>query len=300
MDDATHLSPGAASTPSRTSSESPDHRSRDRSSKDSRTTSSSGSSGWLSSSGAIDHGRFEPGTLLGGRYRIVERVGRGRHGRGVSRGRLEARTAGRAQVSAARRRPRSGPADAAPYRGPDGAAGVAPERLPRLRHRRDRRRDVPVHGIRRRRGRGVAAPARRPIPGRSRARDRAPDLRGPGRRARARCHPSRSEAGQRDARRDRQGPHHRLRPGRRVGRSASGGHARLHGAGATLGRRRHGPKRHLLARAGALRDLHRPARARRQEPRRADPQARAVRHPAADGDRQDARSEDRARRSCAA
>jgi serine/threonine-protein kinase len=35
------------------------------------------SSGWLSSSGAIDHGRFQPGTLLGGRYRIVERLGRG-------------------------------------------------------------------------------------------------------------------------------------------------------------------------------------------------------------------------------
>ncbi len=37
----------------------------------------SSSSGWLSSSGAIDHGRFQPGTLLGGRYRIVGRLGRG-------------------------------------------------------------------------------------------------------------------------------------------------------------------------------------------------------------------------------
>ncbi len=34
-------------------------------------------SGWLSSSDAIDHGRFPPGTLLGGRYRIVGRLGRG-------------------------------------------------------------------------------------------------------------------------------------------------------------------------------------------------------------------------------
>jgi hypothetical protein len=32
---------------------------------------------WLSTSGAIDHGRFAPGALLGGRYRIVERLGRG-------------------------------------------------------------------------------------------------------------------------------------------------------------------------------------------------------------------------------
>ena len=37
----------------------------------------SSSSGWLSSSGSIDHGRFPPGTLLGGRYRIIERLGRG-------------------------------------------------------------------------------------------------------------------------------------------------------------------------------------------------------------------------------
>ncbi|HJR60496.1 MAG TPA: serine/threonine-protein kinase, partial [Vicinamibacterales bacterium] len=37
----------------------------------------SSSAGWLSSSGAISHGRFAPGTLLGGRYRIVGRLGRG-------------------------------------------------------------------------------------------------------------------------------------------------------------------------------------------------------------------------------
>lgn len=41
------------------------------------TDGSAAASGWLTSSGAIDHGRFPPGTLLGGRYRIVGRLGRG-------------------------------------------------------------------------------------------------------------------------------------------------------------------------------------------------------------------------------
>ncbi len=39
--------------------------------------SPSASSGWLSSSGAIDHGRFAPGSLLGDRYRIIQRLGAG-------------------------------------------------------------------------------------------------------------------------------------------------------------------------------------------------------------------------------
>src|SRR5580704_50444 len=34
-------------------------------------------SGWLTSSGSIDHGRFAPGAVLDGRYRIVGLLGRG-------------------------------------------------------------------------------------------------------------------------------------------------------------------------------------------------------------------------------
>ncbi len=34
-------------------------------------------SGWLTSSGGANHGRFAPGTILGNRYRVVERLGQG-------------------------------------------------------------------------------------------------------------------------------------------------------------------------------------------------------------------------------
>jgi tRNA A-37 threonylcarbamoyl transferase component Bud32 len=77
MDDATRLAPGTGSVPSKSSSGPHDRGSRDRGSRDARDSRASSSTGWLSSSGAIDHGRFEPGTLLGGRYRVVERLGRG-------------------------------------------------------------------------------------------------------------------------------------------------------------------------------------------------------------------------------
>lgn len=41
------------------------------------TGGTSPTTGWLPSSGTIDHGRFPPGTILGGRYRIVGRLGKG-------------------------------------------------------------------------------------------------------------------------------------------------------------------------------------------------------------------------------
>jgi serine/threonine-protein kinase len=41
------------------------------------TKSATTSSSWLTSTDAIDHGRFPPGTLLDGRYRIVGRLGKG-------------------------------------------------------------------------------------------------------------------------------------------------------------------------------------------------------------------------------
>jgi tRNA A-37 threonylcarbamoyl transferase component Bud32 len=44
--------------------------------RSSRQTNAS-TTGWLSTSGSIDHGRFVPGTLLGGRYRTVGRLGKG-------------------------------------------------------------------------------------------------------------------------------------------------------------------------------------------------------------------------------
>src|SRR5688572_13108771 len=37
----------------------------------------SSSSGWLTSSGSIDHGRFAPGAILDGRYRIIGLLGKG-------------------------------------------------------------------------------------------------------------------------------------------------------------------------------------------------------------------------------
>jgi len=41
------------------------------------TRSGTSTSGWLSSSGSIDHGRFAPGAVLDGRYRVIGLLGRG-------------------------------------------------------------------------------------------------------------------------------------------------------------------------------------------------------------------------------
>jgi hypothetical protein len=61
-DDVTHLIDAKLSEPR--------HQSRD-------PRSPAATTGWLASSGAIDHGRFEPGAVLGGRYRIIGRLGHG-------------------------------------------------------------------------------------------------------------------------------------------------------------------------------------------------------------------------------
>ena len=42
-----------------------------------RGSAGSSSSGWLTASDSIDHGRFPPGTILDGRYRIIGSLGRG-------------------------------------------------------------------------------------------------------------------------------------------------------------------------------------------------------------------------------
>ena len=75
-----------------------------------------------------------------------------RHGRGVSRRRPHARSAGRPEVPAGRRRDRRCEARPVPQRAASRAPGVAQERLPPVRPRRRRRAPLPDDGVRRRRG----------------------------------------------------------------------------------------------------------------------------------------------------
>src|SRR5687767_78407 len=75
-DDVTRLAATPPATPAPATPSTDETRLASSSRATGRSVTSS-SSGWLASSGAIDHGRFEPGTILGGRYRIIGRLGKG-------------------------------------------------------------------------------------------------------------------------------------------------------------------------------------------------------------------------------
>ena len=209
MDDATRLASGSGSSSAKSSSSR-----HERSSRDSRPSSSTG---WLSSSGAIDHGRFEPGTLLGGRYRIVERLGRGGMGEVYRADDLKL-----------------GQPVALKFLPPD--VDRDPARLTQLHTEVRMARQVSHPNVCRVYdidevdgatflsmeyvdGEDLASLLRRVgrFPEERGARDRATDLCRAGGGARARRHPSRPQARQRDARRHGQGAHHGLRAGGRVG-----------------------------------------------------------------------------------
>ena len=162
-----------------------------------------------------------------------------------------------------------GPARALLRRGPHRAPGLAPQRLPRLRRRRDRRAAVPLDGVRRRRGPRLAPEAHRPPPAGQGARDRARALRGARGGARQGRAAPRPEARQRHGRRPRPRAHHGLRPARsRRARSSEG---EVSGTPAYMapeqlaGQGRLGPQRHLRAGPGALRALHGPQGLRRRD-----------------------------------
>ena len=217
-----------------------------------------------------------------------------RDGRGLSRRRSAPRTTGRVEVPSGGALRRSRTAGAIPQRGAHGKAGVASERLPRVRHRRDRRAAVHHDGVRRRRGSRRAAPPDRPPSRRQRHRDRPADLCRSCRRARTRCAPSRSEAGEHHARWRGKSPSDGFQPrGRRSGHRHSRRHAGIHGAGAARRTGGHRPQRHLRARPRVVRDLHGTPRVRGQDtrgPSRAAPVGNADR---AHDDRQIAGPRDR-------
>ena len=246
-DDATRLEDGATRLAG----------SKTASSAGTRGDAVAGTSGWLSSSGSIDHGRFAPGTIS--TAGIGSSAARSwRHGRGVSR-----RRPALGQPVALKFLPAAlattGAAGAAPQRGPHRAAGLASERLPRVRHRRSRWPALPVDGVRRRRGSRDVAATHRTIPRGQGDRHRAAALRGPGGRARAGV-----------LHRDLKPANVMIDGGARsgvmdFGLAAVGAartprrHAGVHGAGAARRPRGHRTA-NLRARSGAVRALHRPAR----------------------------------------
>jgi hypothetical protein len=129
----------------------------------------------------------------------------------LSRRRPEARSDGRAEVPAGAAATERAGAAASPYRDQACASGVAPERMPRVRHRRGGRPPLPHDGVRRWRTR-VATEAHRSPSAAEGDRCRPPVVCRAGGGTRDWHPPPRSEAKQCDARRQGSRANHGLRP----------------------------------------------------------------------------------------